>query len=254
MIDWLRRSVTKQFLQNPLGERIRRGGGFTRVGALTDRFMTSETRQIARARQALALAQTVQFIEQHLPTVPSFASPFSVLREGVRAAQDVPGLLLEFGVREGYTLNWITRLTERTVYGFDSFEGLPEHWTSVYRRGAFKVQALPKVRKNVVLVRGLFDESLPSFLATHPEKLAFVHIDSDLYSSAVSVFKQLAGRFQPGTVIVFDEFFNYPGWQRGEYKAFMEFVAEHEVQYEYLAYCHFGEQLALRITGLSARP
>ncbi|MDB4986902.1 MAG: hypothetical protein JWN04_2080, partial [Myxococcaceae bacterium] len=213
MINWLRRSVTKQFLQNPLGERIRRGGGFTRLGALADRFMTSETRQIARARQQKALAETVAFVEQNLPTVPAYDSPFSVLEKGVRAAEHVAGLYLEFGVREAYTLNWIAKLTGQPVFGFDSFEGLPEDWTSTHRRGAFKVPALPTVRRNATLVKGLFDDSLPAFLASHPEKVAFVHIDSDLYSSAATVFKHLGPRFQPGTVIVFDEFFNYPGWQ-----------------------------------------
>jgi hypothetical protein len=250
MLDWLRSSVTKRFLHNPLGERIRRGGGFTRIGHLADRFITSETRQIARARQQRALEQTVEFVDRNLPAVPSYASPLEVLAAGVEAARGQPGLYMEFGVREAQTLNWIAKLTDRPVYGFDSFEGLPEDWTSEHRRGAFKVRGLPKVRKNVTLVRGLFDDSLPKFLATHPEAAAFVHIDSDLYSSAVSVFKQLGGRIRAGTVIVFDEFFNYPGWQDGEYRAFMEFVEAHKVRFSYLAYCHHGEQLALRIDGV----
>jgi hypothetical protein len=250
MLNWLRRSVTQTFLHNPLGERIRRGGGFTRIGDLANRFITSETRQISRARQRRALEETTAFIERELPRVPSYDSPFSVLRVGLEAARAVSGLYLEFGVREGTTLNWIAKHTEQHVHGFDSFDGLPEDWTSAHRRGAFKVPALPKVRGNCTLVRGLFDDSLPPFLREHPGKLAFVHIDSDLYVSAVSVFKQLGERFQRGTVIVFDEFFNYPGWQQGEYKAFMEFVALRKVQFEYLGYCHFGEQLALRIERL----
>jgi hypothetical protein len=247
MLDWLRGTVTRRFLHNPLGERIRRGGGFTRLGDLANRFITSETRQIARARQRIALEQTADFIERNMPSVPSYPSPLAVLAAGVEAARTQPGLYMEFGVREAQTLNWIAKLTDHTVYGFDSFEGLPEDWTSEHRRGAFKVPGLPKVRSNVTLVKGLFDDSLPRFLAEHPEPVAFLHIDSDLYSSAVSVFKHLGERIQPGTVIVFDEFFNYPGWKDGEYRAFMEFVDARKVRFSYLGYCHFGEQLALRI-------
>lgn len=39
-------------------------------------------------------------------------------------------------------------------------------------------------------------------------------------------------------VLVFDEFFNYPGWKYGEYKAFMEFVESNNVKYKYIGYCN----------------
>jgi len=248
MLSLLRRAVTERFLHNPLGDRIRRGGGFMRLVDLANRYVTSETRQISRGRQMRALAETVDFIEANLPTVPARDSAFDVLTLGLAEARAVRGLHLEFGVREAFTLNWIARHTDGPVFGFDSFEGLPEDWTAEHRRGAFRTDRLPRVRPNVTLVRGLFDASLPTFLEAHPEKLAFVHIDSDLYSSAVTVLTLLADRFQPGTVVVFDEFFNFPGWKQGEYRAFMEFVAARGVEFEYVAYCRFGEQLALRIT------
>jgi len=248
MLSWLRRSVTERFLHNPFGDRIRRGGGFTRLGDLMNRYIVSETRQIARGRQQLALAQTVEFIEARLPTVPAYDSAFDVLALGLRRAREVSGLYLEFGVFEGFTINWIAKLTDQHIYGFDSFEGLPEDWTAEHRRGAYKASVIPRVRANVSLVVGLFDQSLPGFIAEHPEKLAFVHIDSDLYSSAVTVFTLLGDRFQPGTVLVFDEYFNFPGWQEGEHHAFSELVAARGLEFEYLGYCRFGEQLALRIT------
>jgi len=48
-------------------------------------------------------------------------------------------------------------------------------------------------------------------------------------------------------VIVFDEFFNYPGWQDGEFKAFIEWVDENKVNYEYIAVVTNHEQVAVRI-------
>jgi hypothetical protein len=52
-------------------------------------------------------------------------------------------------------------------------------------------------------------------------------------------------------VIVFDEHFNYPGWQGGEFKAFAEFVETRGVSFEYLGYCRYYEQVAV---GITARP
>jgi hypothetical protein len=83
---------------------------------------------------------------------------------------------------------------------------------------------------------------------------AFLHMDADLYSSTRTVLDMMAPRIVPGTVIVFDEFFNYPGWREGEYRAFMEFVAAHAAQFEWLAYCETHEQVAVRITGANIRP
>jgi len=48
-------------------------------------------------------------------------------------------------------------------------------------------------------------------------------------------------------VIVFNEYFNYPGWQEGEYKAFQEFISDTGLSYEYIGYNHLHEQVAVKI-------
>jgi len=60
----------------------------------------------------------------------------------------------------------------------------------------------------------------------------------------------LRERLQPGTIIVFDEYFNYPNWERHEFKAWKEFVTRHGVTYEYLAFAR--QQVALRILSIRA--
>ena len=47
--------------------------------------------------------------------------------------------------------------------------------------------------------------------------------------------------------IVFDEYFNYPNWQKHEFKAFQEFVAANGIKYEYIGYVTTLEQAAVRI-------
>jgi hypothetical protein len=156
-------------------------------------------------------------------------------------------LICEFGVYSGGTINHIASLTRQPVYGFDSFEGLPEHWRDRIGKGHFKVASLPKVRPNVTLVKGWFNETLPTFIKEHGEPVGFIHIDCDLYSSTKTVFELLAPRIHPGCVIVFDEYFNYPGWENGEHKAFQEFIQGAGLAYEYIGYNRCYEQVAVII-------
>jgi hypothetical protein len=47
------------------------------------------------------------------------------------------------------------------------------------------------------------------------------------------------------TVIVFDEYFNYPFWREGEFKAFQEFIQARNCRYRYLGYAH--KQVATKV-------
>ena len=83
--------------------------------------------------------------------------------------------------------------------------------------------------------------------------IIFIHFDADLYSSTKTVLDILADRIVPGTVIQFDEYFNYPGWQDGEYKAFKEFVESRDIKFEYIGYLENDEQVAVRILGVGSQ-
>jgi hypothetical protein len=50
-----------------------------------------------------------------------------------------------------------------------------------------------------------------------------------------------------GTVIVFDEYFNFADWEEHEHRAWVEFVAETGLTFEYLGYTADDEQLAVRL-------
>ena len=93
----------------------------------------------------------------------------------------------------------------------------------------------------------MFDQSIPKFLAEYREPVSFLHVDCDLYSSTVTIFDALGPRLQPGAIVLFDEYYNFPRWQEHEFKAFQEFVAAAGVEYEYIAYSVTGQQAAVRI-------
>jgi hypothetical protein len=120
-----------------------------------------------------------------------------------------------------------------------------------HEKGTFSLEALPQVCSNVQLHKGWFENTLPAFREQHPEEIAFLHVDADLYSSTRTVFDLLGDSIVAGTVIVFDEFFNYPGWCEGEYKAFMEFCEERRAEVLYLGFARRGEQVAVKIAGIT---
>jgi len=66
----------------------------------------------------------------------------------------------------------------------------------------------PKTDGGVSLVKGMFHNTLPQFLDGIEKRqvVSFLHVDSDLYSSARVVLEQLAPRITSGTVLVFDEY------------------------------------------------
>jgi len=214
----------------------------------TDSFDTDFT-----ARR-LASESSARYIMEHMRTAQNFGTDYD-LHEWVATQINRPlcynGLFLEFGVATGRTLNhWARLFPNSTINGFDSFEGLPETWSWQFRQGHFH-QPRPRVADNCDLVVGWFDRTLPRFLEQHPRQcLAFLHIDCDLYSSARFVLESLADRIRPGTIIVFDEYLNFPGWEQDEHRAWCEFVERHNVKFEYLAFVSRHQQVAVRIESI----
>ena len=203
------------------------------------------------ARLAAAMSSS-QYLYSHMVGAKRFQTPGELIDFAVSSAT-VEGLALEFGVFSGRSINRIAQGREGQVFGFDSFEGLPEGWRDGYDKGAFARQGLPEVASNVELVVGWFDRTLPEFLDAHPGPVSIVHIDCDLYSSTQTVLMQLRDRLVPGTIILFDEYFNYPGWEMHEYKAFQEFVESTGLQYEYIGLHPNHQQVAVRVIGVHNR-
>jgi hypothetical protein len=196
-----------------------------------------------------ALADTMEYIKRNMKSAVIQNDVWGVLDYALKQAPP-GGLFLEFGVRTGSTINYIsTRKAGETIYGFDSFEGLPEAWHGFLGgKGTFAREDLPIVNPNVQLVKGWFEDTLPGFVAEHEQPVSFIHVDSDLYSSAKTIFDRLAPRIRPGTVIVFNEYFNYPNWREHEYKAFHEFCNQHDVRYEYVCWGYY--EVAVIIKGI----
>jgi len=179
------------------------------------------------------------------------------------------GLIMEFGVFQGYSINYSSGVLKnkndaRTVYGFDSFEGLSEEWGgTAYAKGHFDIKGvLPKVNDNVKLIKGWIDKTFPEFVIQQDiekKKIAFMNIDVDTYTPTKLILELSQKYFVPGTIIVFDELFGYPGWKEHEFKALTE-VLDPSWNYEYIAFSEMKSRgiisdhikTAIKITGRKA--
>ncbi len=210
-----------------------------------DAGMNRWLRDIDFGLRLRANMESASFVYKNIPLHKRF-DPFELRQRALELAPE-DGLLMEFGVWKGMWINRIASWTDRQVYGFDSFEGLPEPW-SLRPKGVFALNTPPVVKGNVTLVHGGFAESLPVFLREHPEQVAFFHVYCDLYTSTSTVLELIKTRLVPGTTIVLDDFLMEPGWQRQEHKAWRDFTQVNGIEFEYFGYqtaigCAVGVQI-----------
>jgi len=157
------------------------------------------------------------------------------------------GMIMEFGVFSGNSIRLIAnRYPTRTIHGFDSFIGLPEKWTrgdtNYFSAGTFKLDELPSVPSNVHLHKGWFNETIEEFLQSHVMKnIALLHVDCDLFSSTQTVLTLLTPYIKSGTYILFDELFNYPGYEEHELLALWIFLKKNHLKIEIIG--KYGDAL-----------
>ncbi len=66
----------------------------------------------------------------------------------------------------------------------------------------------------MTLIEGLFEKTIDNFLIqnTDQKKISLPHVDCDLYFSTKTIFDKLGFLVKKDTIIIFDEYFNYPSW------------------------------------------
>jgi len=181
------------------------------------------------------------FISENFARGSKAYTRYKLLKYSVKKAT-IKGLFLEFGVMNGRSLKFLAECRpDKRFYGFDSFKGLPESWGDSYPKGWLKVDQPPNILGDVILVEGLFQDTLETFLEDHDEPVSFLHLDADLYSSTNYVLTTLAdaGRIVKGTVIEFDELFREDDYQRvldDEYRAYKDFLEKYDVKVRWLKY------------------
>ena len=231
-------------------------GGSTRPGRALDRAPVGRSdvpmapglrRDMLAAGERDAVTTSARFVRERMTGARTFPRPEATLDHALGLAP-TGGMALEFGVFSGTTLRQIVAArTTGHVAGFDSFRGLPEDWRAGFRAGTFAVLTPPEVA-GAELVAGWFAETLPGFLDEHPGPIDLLHLDADLYSSTRTVLDLVGPRLRAGSVVVFDEYLNHPGWEDGEHRAWTEYVDRTGTGFVYEAFTHDHEQVVVVVT------
>jgi macrocin-O-methyltransferase TylF-like protien len=154
-------------------------------------------------------------------------------------AQRVAGAFVECGIFKGASLARFAMFRHlfeseetRALIGFDVFGKFPEtafdadkdrraRFISAAGDESISVDQLRKVLadkgcdKNVTLVVGDICQTVPTYVAEHPElRIALLHVDVDILEPTRVVMETLAPLVVPGGVIVLDDYGIFPGATR----------------------------------------
>lgn len=165
-----------------------------------------------------------------------------------RQLENVPGDIFEFGVSSGRSFHtFLKRCPDRHVYGFDSFEGLPEEWWT-RPKGAFKAEPPKFTEPNGTLVQGWFEDTLPGFFSNYRQPIALIHVDCDIYSAAKYSLSHALPLCGVGSIVLFDEYYNYPNFAPHEWLAWHQEQTSLGLRSECVAYD--GRRAAFRIISI----
>jgi hypothetical protein len=172
------------------------------------------------------------------------------LLDAALAAAKVNGWVAEFGVLKGKSLREIAkRIRPAIIHGFDSFDGLQEVWAGK-PVGALKLRESVKARiefpPNAEMHVGTVQETVPPFVAKQTQPARLLHIDTDTYLPAKSILADCNEKIVPGTVIIFDEYWNYKGWEEHEARAFCEWLMRENRNAVPIGICKW--RLAVKVT------
>jgi hypothetical protein len=194
---------------------------------------------------------TFQYEQDFLLTCsPSRIGKILALHELYQRVRDVPGAIVECGVfRGGSFTTWaiLRNLLEsehtRQLIGFDTFGTFPDASTETDQRivdhiadvagleciGDDQLRETLRNRDrgldaNVTLVPGDVVETVPRYVAEHPElAISLLMIDTDLYEPAVTCLDTLMPHVTPGGIVIVDNYGVFPG----ETRAVREYAREH---------------------------
>ncbi len=154
------------------------------------------------------------------------------------------GCIVECGVFRASSIRMISRVileraSHKSIYACDSFEGFPHDGignndTTLFRRKILLkdkftratdvperlIQFFKAFGLNGHVVKGYFSDTLSQI---SEDKICFLHIDVDIYSSYLECLEELYDKVVSGGIVVFDDY-NQPKWP-GATKAVDEFFA-----------------------------
>lgn len=140
------------------------------------------------------------------------------LYEAVKEVSDVEGVLVECGVWKGGNLLLMSELSEKDIWGYDTFQGMPKpgkhdkfHGNEPNWREGWNHAELKEVRKLVPdaeLIPGKVQETIPE---TVPDKISLLRLDTDFYESTKHELEHLYPLLQDGGIFITDDYGSWSG-------------------------------------------
>ncbi len=149
--------------------------------------------------------------------VNNYHLSLDVLRAGTE------GDWVELGVYRGgnarmLALTLANNGSNKKLHLYDSFQGLPElrsedmpdgQTNPVFYKGAFQTSSL-ETQKNLAMIAvshyihlGWIEDTVPEHL---PDKIAYAHIDVDLYGPVLHSLEHVYPRLSPGAICIIDDY------------------------------------------------
>jgi len=148
-------------------------------------------------------------------------------------SENIEGEVVEMGVYDGGTAMLMSLLTTKKVYLYDSFKGFPAEDTVGKESSAF-VPFKFAIEKDTVLKKYLkYDIKKPIIVSSYfselthndfPEKIAFAHLDSDIYQSMYDSLNLVYPLISKGGFILIDDYLS-TRWE-GTTKAVSDFLLD----------------------------
>lgn len=187
------------------------------------------------------------------PSTPVYANRYALYEVLIHKHLPETFAYMEFGCASGEVVRrWAGNVPGKDCrfYGFDTFTGMPEEWRGLgwrVEKGTWSQNGeIPQEEdQRIAYVAGRFQDSLPSFLEESRVLEKFdhfvIHIDADLYSSALYVLTMLHSVMDRATVL-FDEF----DCQLDEMKALEDYCRSYSMTYDVIGTADACEKLAIR--------
>ena len=163
---------------------------------------------------------------------PSRLAKLCVHYELYKLIVDLPGDVIETGVFKASTLIRLATFrhffevpASRAIYAFDAFGSFPQKklsgsedisyaktYDDNFGNGlstdeVMNVLTAKGLAANVHCVPGDITETMPQFFNNNPnQRLAFVHIDVEVYEPTMTILEQCWPRLVPGAVVALDDF------------------------------------------------
>ena len=241
-LNALLRRTTGYELARPARPPARRGGGRRGRAGRQKYALQSDYDEAAKETIRAVQARTMTSAEKLFGLI-------SAVRYVVK--HDVPGAVVECGVWRGGSMQAVARTlsetgsSDRDLYLFDTFEGMPPPTDADQRADGRSAAALLQQssrsaavwaiasledvkagmaevdypRERIHYVEGRVEDTVPG---RAPERISILRLDTDWYESTRHELGHLYPRLSSGGVLIVDDY----GWWQGSRRAVDEFLEE----------------------------